>query len=89
MLSSVSLASLAAGFGKVHTHFNADSCMLAMPFDPQGYNSERMRTHLLLLAIAADQSLGQYHGGYYQLWITPADLQARRFDRVELTFDSR
>jgi hypothetical protein len=33
--------------------------------------------------------LGHHFGeGVYQFWITPADLRARRFDRVDLTADA-
>jgi hypothetical protein len=63
--------------------------MLAPPVDVQGNQIERTRTHLLLLELSSDEGLGHEFGeGVYQFWITPADLEARRFDKVELTTDA-
>jgi uncharacterized protein DUF1963 len=63
--------------------------MLAPPVDVQGHQLERARTHLLLLELSSNDGLGHHFGeGVYQFWITPADLKARRFDKVELSTDA-
>jgi hypothetical protein len=63
--------------------------MLAPPVDVQGHQWERAKTHLLLLELSSNEGLGHHFGeGVYQFWITPADLKARRFDKVELTADA-
>ena len=63
--------------------------MLAPPVDVQDYQSDRARTYLLLLELFSNDGLGHHFGeGVYQFWITPADLRARRFDKVELTADA-
>jgi len=63
--------------------------MLAPPVDVQGYQSDRAKTYLLLLELSSNDGLGHHFGeGVYQFWITPADLRARRFDKVELTADA-
>jgi hypothetical protein len=63
--------------------------MLAPPVDVQGHQWDRAKTHLLLLELSSNDGLGHQFGeGVYQFWITPADLRARRFDKVELTADA-
>lgn len=63
--------------------------MLAPPVDVQGNQWDRARTHLLLLELSSNGALGHEFGeGVYQFWITPADLRARRFDKVTLTADA-
>jgi hypothetical protein len=63
--------------------------MLAPPVDVQGHQLERAKTHLLLLELSSNDGLGHHFGeGVYQFWITPADLKARRFDKVELSTDA-
>jgi uncharacterized protein YwqG len=63
--------------------------MLAPPVDVQGHQSERAKTHLLLLELSSNDGLGHHFGeGVYQFWITPDDLKARRFEKVELTADA-
>ena len=63
--------------------------MLGPPVDVQGHQWDRARTHLLLLELSSNDGLGHHFGeGVYQFWITPADLAARRFDRVQLTADA-
>ena len=63
--------------------------MLAPPVDVQGHQRDRAKTHLLLLELSSNEGLGHHFGeGVYQFWITPADLKARRFDKVELTADA-
>ena len=63
--------------------------MLAPPVDVQGNQWDRARTHLLLLELSSNDGLGHHFGeGVYQFWITPDDLKARRFDKVELTADA-
>lgn len=63
--------------------------MLAPPVDVQGHQYDRARTHLLLLELSSEDGLGHHFGeGVYQFWITPDDLKARRFDKVELTADA-
>ena len=63
--------------------------MLAPPVDVQGNQWDRAKTHLLLLELSSNEGLGHHFGeGVYQFWITPADLRARRFDKVELTADA-
>ena len=63
--------------------------MLAPPVDVQGNQIDRTRTHLLLLELSSNEGLGHEFGeGVYQFWITPADLKAHRFDKVELTADA-
>jgi hypothetical protein len=63
--------------------------MLAPPVDVQGHQWERAKTHLLLLEISSNDGLGHHFGeGVYQFWITPDDLKARRFDKVELSSDA-
>ena len=63
--------------------------MLAPPVDVQGHQWDRAKTHLLLLELSTDHGLGHHFGeGVYQFWITPADLKARRFDKVMLTADA-
>jgi hypothetical protein len=63
--------------------------MLAPPVDVQGNQWDRAKTHLLLLEISSNEGLGYHFGeGVYQFWITPDDLGARRFDKVELTSDA-
>ena len=63
--------------------------MLAPPVDVQGHQWDRAKTHLLLLELSSNGGLGHEFGeGVYQFWITPADLKARRFDKVALTADA-
>jgi hypothetical protein len=63
--------------------------MLSAPVDVQGNQWERAKTHLLLLELSSNEGLGHHFGeGVYQFWITPDDLKARRFDKVELTADA-
>ena len=63
--------------------------MLAPPADIQGHQWDRAKTHLLLLELSSNDGLGHHFGeGVYQFWITPADLEARRFDKVQLTADA-
>ena len=70
-------------------HVNIPDRMLAAPVDIQGNQWERAKTHLLLLEVSANDGLGHRFGeGIYQFWITPEDLRAHRFDRVELTSDA-
>jgi uncharacterized protein YwqG len=53
------------------------------------YQWDRAKTHLLLLELSSNEALGHHFGeGVYQFWITPADLRARRFDKVQLTADA-
>jgi uncharacterized protein YwqG len=60
--------------------------MLAPPSYVQGDQEETAGTHLLLLELSSNEGIGHYFGeGVYQFWIAPADLRARRFDRVMLT----
>jgi hypothetical protein len=50
---------------------------------------DRAKTHLLLLELSSNDGLGhRFAEGVYQFWITLEDLQAHRFDRVELTSDA-
>ena len=70
-------------------HVNTPDRMLAAPSDVQGNQWDRAATHLLLLEISSNEGLGHHFGeGVYQFWITPENLRARRFDRVELTADA-
>ena len=63
--------------------------MLAPPVDVQGHQWDRAKTHLLLLELSSNEGLGHHFGeGVYQFWITPADLKAHNFDKVELTADA-
>jgi Domain of unknown function (DUF1963) len=63
--------------------------MLAPPVDVQGHHWDRAKTPLLLLELSSNEALGHEFGeGVYQFWITPADLRARRFDKVVLTADA-
>lgn len=69
--------------GKPHAS-NPDR-MLAPASDVQGEKWEMCPTHLLLFEFSSNDGLRHYFGeGVYQFWITPADLKARRFDKVEL-----
>ena len=61
--------------------------MLAPPVDVQGYQWDRATTHLLLLELSSNAG-HEFGEGIYQFWITPDDLRARRFDKVELTADA-
>ena len=68
---------------------NNPNRMLAPPVDVQGNQWDRAKTHLLLLEISSNEGLGHHFGeGVIQFWIAPADLKARRFDKVELTADA-
>lgn len=70
-------------------HVNIPDRMLAPPVDVQGHQAERAQSHILLLEISSNEGLGHHFGeGVCQFWITPEDLQAGRFDRVELTADA-
>ena len=70
-------------------HASTPDRMLAPPVDVQGHQWDRAATHLLLLELSSDDGLGHHFGeGVYQFWITPADLAARRFDKVQLTADA-
>ncbi|ESQ89895.1 hypothetical protein ABAC460_11375 [Asticcacaulis sp. AC460] len=63
--------------------------ILAPPCDVQGNQYARAQTHLLLLELSSNDGIAHFFGeGVYQFWITPEDLKARRFDRVELTADA-
>jgi hypothetical protein len=63
--------------------------MLAAPSYVQGNQTETATTHLLLLELSSNAGLGHRFGdGVYQFWITPDDLRARRFDRVQVTGDA-
>jgi hypothetical protein len=67
-------------------HVNVPDRMLAAPVDVQGDIDERVRDYLLLLELSSNEGLAHYFGeGVFQFWIRPADLAARRFDRVELS----
>jgi hypothetical protein len=53
-----------------------------------GQSEEMALTHHLLMQFDADEALGWDFGdGAFQYWITPADLAARRFSSVALTFE--
>jgi hypothetical protein len=70
-------------------HVNTPDRMLAPPSDIQGNQWERAMSHVLLLELSSNEGLGHHFAeGVYQLWITPGDLLARRFDRVEITADA-
>ena len=70
-------------------HANTPHRMLAPPVDVQGNQWDRAKTHLLLLEISSNEGLGHHFGeGVIQFWISPADLKARRFEKVELTADA-
>jgi hypothetical protein len=70
-------------------HTTTPDRMLAPPVDVQGNQWDRAKTHLLLLELSSNEGLGHHFGeGVYQFWITPTDLRARRFDKVELTADA-
>jgi hypothetical protein len=67
-------------------HINIPDRMLAAPVDVQGDIDERVRDYLLLLELSSNEGLAHYFAeGVFQFWIRPADLAARRFDRVELS----
>jgi hypothetical protein len=71
---------------EVGAHIKRPDRMLAAPVDLQFDIDERVREFLLLLELSSDEGLAHYFGeGVYQFWIRPADLAARRFDRVELS----
>ena len=60
--------------------------MLAPPSFVQGNQDETAATHLLLLELSANDGLAHHFAeGVYQIWITPDDLRARRFDRAMCT----
>ena len=70
-------------------HANIPDRMLAPPIDIQGNVWERAMEQLLLLEISSEEGIGHHFGeGVYQFWITPADLLAGRFDKVEVTADA-
>jgi hypothetical protein len=70
-------------------HVNTPERMLAPPSDVQGGQWEWAGTHLLLLELSSAIGLGRDFGeGVCQLYIAPADLQARRFDKVKLAFEA-
>ncbi len=70
-------------------HISTPDRMLALASDVQGNQWDRAATHLLLLEISSNDGIGHFFGeGVYQFWITPEDLNARRFDRVVLTSDA-
>ena len=70
-------------------HIHTPDRMLAAPSDVEGNQWERAQTHLLLLELSSNEGLGHYFGeGVYQLWITPEDLKAGRFDKVILSADA-
>jgi uncharacterized protein YwqG len=53
-----------------------------------GQSEEMSHTHHLLMQFDADEALGWNFGdGAYQYWITPADLAARKFSAVVLSFE--
>lgn len=63
--------------------------MLAAPSDVQGNQFEKAQTHLMLFEMSTYNEIEHYFGeGVYQFWITPEDLQQRRFDRVLMTTDA-
>jgi hypothetical protein len=67
-------------------HVNIPDRMLAAPVDVQGDIDEWVRDHLLLLELSANEGLAHYFAeGVFQFWIRPADLAARRFDRVGIS----
>jgi len=60
--------------------------MLAPFSDVQGEHHARSDTHLLLFELSSNDGLGHHFGeGVFQFWITPQDLAARAFDKVEMT----
>lgn len=70
-------------------HANTPDRMLAPPVDVQGNQAERAGTHILLLELSSNPGLGHHFGeGVCQFWITPEDMAAGRFDKVELTADA-
>jgi hypothetical protein len=69
-------------------HAKDNQRMLSPPSYLQGYDEERLMTHILLLEISSDEGLSHSFGeGFYKFWITPEDLKARRFDKTMLTTD--
>lgn len=70
-------------------HVNTPERMLAPPSDVQGGQWEWASTHLLLFELSSAPALGRNFGeGVCQLYIAPADLHARRFDKVKLEFEA-
>ena len=70
-------------------HINKPDRMLAPPVDVQGNIEDRAREYLLLLELSSKEGLAHYFGeGVLQFWIRPADLVARRFDKVEFSADA-
>jgi hypothetical protein len=61
--------------------------MLGFGADVQGQVAERLESHILLMQLDTDLSLGWMFGdmGNAQFWITPTDLAAGRFENVTVT----
>jgi hypothetical protein len=67
-------------------HAPVPARMLAARSDMHVDQHERARTHLLLLELPTNESLGHHFGnGILQFWIKPEDLGARAFDKIEMT----
>lgn len=63
--------------------------MLSAPCDVQGNQYEIAQKHLLLFEMSSYREIDHNFGeGVYQFWITPEDLQQRRFDKVLMTTDA-
>lgn len=68
---------------------NINQTMLAPPTCVQAEADERVGEWLLLLEVSDDPAIAHHLAeGVLQFWIRPADLAARRFDRVELTAEA-
>jgi hypothetical protein len=66
-------------------HVNTPERMLAPPTDVQGGPYEWAGSHLLLLELSSEITLGRDFGeGVFHFYIAPEDLKARRFDKVKL-----
>ena len=65
-------------------HARCPNRMFGPPRYVHGDAEERIDDWLLLLELSSNESIGHHFGeGVIQFLIRPADLQARRFDKVE------
>lgn len=71
--------------GERGVHINTPDHLLGPPSYVQGGADERLRQWILLFEMSSNDPIGHlFAEGVYQFWIRPEDLDARRFDRVEL-----
>jgi uncharacterized protein YwqG len=76
-------------FGSTKYLIHRNTRMLSAPTVYRGENYEKSKTHLLLLETTyGEHTTFRGDSAIYQFWITPENLKAKRFEKVELTTEA-